>query len=207
MTKNIGVIFKKIPNSGFPSKTEHMEIVHRDIDIQNYELFDGDILVKNLYMSVDPYMLGRMRDPSIPSYISAFNVGHVLEDTGISEVIKSKSDKFEVGDLIYAMIGWEHYTYIPASNIATTVLAPLPGARESMARIPLSYYVGILGIPGMTAYAGLKEIGKPKAGETIFISAAAGAVGSIVGQMAKLEGLRVVGSIVRNEKSSFSLMS
>ncbi|CAG8684050.1 10527_t:CDS:2, partial [Ambispora leptoticha] len=155
---NLGIIYKKLPNRGLPSKTEHFEIVHRNIDIQNYELSDGDILGQKSIL---------VRG-SVHAWSYARSQRSKLEGSDISEVIKSKSDRYKVGDLIYAMIGWEQYTHIPVSKIATnhTIFCILPSSRK----LPLSYYVGVLGIIGLTAYVGLKGIGKSKAGETIYIS-------------------------------------
>ncbi|KAK9759723.1 hypothetical protein K7432_016987 [Basidiobolus ranarum] len=122
-----------------------------------------------------------------------------MQAGGVSEVIKSKNPEYKEGDIVTGMIGWENYTVISGGKD----LRKIEGARESS--IPLSYYLGVLGMPGMTAYAGLFKIGEPKEGETIFISAASGAVGQVVGQIAKVKGLRVVGTAGDDSKVEYLL--
>jgi len=139
----------------------------------------GEVLVKNLWLSLDPYMRGRMSDAK--SYVKGVDIGEVMVGQTVGEVIESKHPAFEPGDKVLTQLGWQLYGV--AKDL--TKLEP----RE----VPLSYYLGILGMPGMTAYFGLKEIGQPKAGETLVVSAASGAVGSVVGQLAKLAGCRAVG--------------
>ncbi|KAG9295276.1 hypothetical protein G9A89_004171 [Geosiphon pyriformis] len=202
MPSNIKVLFKACPPKGLPSTTEHMEIKHDSIDLETYQLEDGDILLRNLYLSLDPYMRGRMRDPSIKSYVAPFEVGHVLEGSGVAEVIKSKNEQYKVGDLVTGFIGWEQYTHISKSK-KTNPMKILKDARENIDKIPLSYYIDVLGGPGLTAYGSLKRIGHPKAGETIFVTAASGAVGQVVGQIAKFQGLRVVGSAGEDAKVDY----
>ncbi|KAK9763048.1 hypothetical protein K7432_010640 [Basidiobolus ranarum] len=195
-TKNTQIIFKKIPE-GMPVVGEDIEVVTKDFDVNRVTLKDNDVLLHNLYMSVDPYMRGRMRPAKIKSYISAFTLGEVMQAGGVSEVIKSKNPEFKEGDIVSGMIGWENYTLVSEGKD----LRKIEGARESS--IPLSYYLGILGMPGMTAYIGLFHIGEPKEGETIFISAASGAVGQVVGQIAKVKGLRVVGTAGDDSKVDY----
>jgi hypothetical protein len=140
---------------------------------------EGEVLVKNLWLSLDPYMRGRMSDAK--SYVKGVDIGEVMVGQTVGEVIESKNAAFKPGDKVLTQLGWQLYgvTRDPAKIEKTD--------------IPLSYYLGILGMPGMTAYFGLKEIGQPKAGETLVVSAASGAVGSVVGQLAKLWGCRAVG--------------
>jgi NADPH-dependent curcumin reductase len=139
----------------------------------------GEVLVKNLWLSLDPYMRGRMSDAK--SYVKGVELGEVMVGQTVGEVIASRNEKFREGDKVLTQLGWQLY--------GTT--------KESMrmpeSSAPLSCYLGVLGMPGMTAYFGLKEIGQPKAGETVVVSAASGAVGSVVGQLAKIWGARAVG--------------
>lgn len=151
----------------------------------------GQFLVKNLYMSVDPYMRGRMRDQK--SYVPPFQVGEVMSGGAVGEVIASQNDAFPVGQHVLGMEGWREY-YISEGK----------GQRKIDGSLaPLSAFLGVLGMPGLTAYIGLHHIGQPKEGETVFVSGAAGAVGSVVGQLAKQSGCTVVGSAGSAKKVSF----
>lgn len=152
------------------------------------ETAENELLVKNLYMSVDPYMRGRMMDRK--SYVPPFQIGQPLEGGSVGEVVESKNDKFEPGDIVLNMLGWREY--FVSNGKGLTRINPGKG--------PVQAYLGTLGMPGMTAYFGLLEIGKPNKGETVFVSAASGAVGSIVSQIAKIKGCRVVGSAGSDEK-------
>ncbi len=144
---------------------------------------DGDVVVQNLYLSVDPYMRGRMNDRK--SYVPPFQIGEPLMGGAVGQVSASANANFKVGDTVSGMLGWEQYTLVKGG----AGLMAVPPAD-----VPLSYFLGVLGMPGMTAYVGLLDIGAPKEGETVYVSAAAGAVGQIVGQIAKLKGCHVVGS-------------
>ncbi|NLU93625.1 NADP-dependent oxidoreductase [Chitinophaga sp. Ak27] len=145
----------------------------------------GEVLVKPLYFSVDPYMRGRMNDAK--SYIPPFQVGEPIESAGVGEVITSRDDQFKTGDLVMATGAR------PFLPWATAAIFPGTHLRKIDHSIPPTYYLGLLGVPGLTAYFGLVDIGKPKAGETVVVSGAAGAVGIIVGQIAKIMGCRAVG--------------
>ena len=143
---------------------------------------DGQFLVRNIYMSVDPYMRGRMRD--VKSYVPPFQIGAVLDGGSAGQVVASRHPKFPEGDFVVGGQGFREY-YVSDGA----------GQRRVDPKLaPLSAYLGILGGPGLTAYVGLIDLGKPKAGETLLVSAAAGAVGMVVGQLGKILGLRVVGS-------------
>lgn len=149
------------------------------------ELQDGEVMVKPLYFSVDPYMRGRMNDAR--SYIPPFQVGEPIESAGVAEVTHSKSAAFKTGDKVMSngprpFLPWATAAIFPAENL-----------RKIDDSIPLTYYLGLLGVPGLTAYFGLVDIGKPKAGETVVVSGAAGAVGIVVGQIARILGCRAVG--------------
>ena len=148
------------------------------------------VLVRNLYMSVDPYMRGRMNDRE--SYLPPFALGKVLEGGAVGEVIESRAKELSVGDAVTSNFGWREYFIASPDDLH-------PVSREIR---PLSVYLGALGMTGMTAWAGLHLV-EVKAGETIFISGAAGAVGSVAGQLAKLRGCRVIGSAGSGEKVQF----
>ena len=141
---------------------------------------EGEVLVKNLWLSLDPYMRGRMND--VKSYVPPVQIGEVMVGQTAGEVVESKHPGFKQGDKVLAA-GWQLYSGMKGEELV----------KVDASRVPLSYYLGVLGMPGMTAYFGLKEIGAPKAGETVVVSAASGAVGSVVGQLAKLAGCRAVG--------------
>ncbi len=149
-----------------------------------------EVVVRNLFMSVDPYMRGRMNEGR--SYVPPFRVGEALDGASVGEVLASRSPALSVGDLVVSgRGGWREYHVASAS------------AYERITRSvePLSIHLGALGMPGLTAYVGLLDLAKPKAGETVFVSGAAGAVGGMVGQLAKIAGCRVVGSAGSPEKA------
>jgi NADPH-dependent curcumin reductase CurA len=152
-------------------------------------LQDGEALVKNLWLSLDPYMRGRMSEAK--SYVKGVDLGEVMVGQTVGEVLESKHSSLKKGDHVLTQLGWQLY--------GTTKEA----TKVDGARAPLSHYLGVLGMPGMTAYFGLKEIGHPKAGETVLVSAASGAVGSVVGQLAKLAGCRAVGIAGGREKCDY----
>ena len=151
---------------------------------------DQQVLVRNLYMSVDPYMRGRMNDGK--SYVPPFEIGKVLEGGAVGEVVESRTKEFKVGDAVVSNFGWrEYFTASPKD------LHPVSRAVQ-----PLSVYLGALGMTGMTAWAGLNLV-EVKAGDVIYISGAAGAVGNVAGQLAKIRGCKVIGSAGSMEKVKF----
>lgn len=150
---------------------------------------EGQIVVRSLYFSVDPYMRGRMNEGK--SYIPPYKLGEAIVGGVVGEVIESRSDKFSTGDKVMGYLGWKLYNVVDIAEVRLI--------DENLA--PLSAYLGVIGMTGLTAYFGLMDIGKPKAGETVVISGAAGAVGSIVGQIAKIQGARVVGIAGSDEKT------
>ena len=154
---------------------------------------DGEVLVSNLYMSVDPAMRGRMND--VRSYAPPFEVGAPLYGGAIGRVVESRDATLATGDLVSNSLGWREHFVAPA----TTVARLEPGTH------PLTHYLGVLGGTGFTAYVGMLDVGKPQAGETVFVSGAAGAVGSVAGQIAKLQGCRVVSSAGSDEKVEWLL--
>ncbi|MGH8179111.1 MAG: NADP-dependent oxidoreductase [Steroidobacter sp.] len=145
------------------------------------ELKDGEILLQTVYLSLDPYMRGRMSEG--PSYAAAAELGQVMVGGTVSRVLASRNPRATEGDLVSAYSGWQEYEV--SKGLGLSKLDP---------RIPKpSYALGVLGMPGLTAYVGLLDLGQPKAGETLVVAAATGAVGSVVGQIAKIKGLRAVG--------------
>ena len=154
------------------------------------DLADGEIRVRNLFMSVDPYMRGRMND--VKSYVPAFRLGKPLEGGAIGEVIESRSPDLKKGDLVLHMLGWRDEAVLPARHARQ--VTPAKGLSPSA-------YLGVLGMPTLTAYVGLLDIAAFKPGEVVFVSGAAGAVGSMAGQIARLKGAgRVIGSAGSDEK-------
>lgn len=142
----------------------------------------GEVLVRNLYMSVDPYMRGRMLEQ--PSYVEPFRLGAPLDGGCVGQVVEAPGGTFQVGDYVLGRKGWREYYVSDGADL--TKIDPTIA--------PLQAYLGVLGMPGLTAYVGFLDIGQPRAGETVFVSAAAGAVGTVVCQIAKLKGCRVIGS-------------
>lgn len=154
---------------------------------------DDEVQFRSVWMSVDPYMRGRMR-PDVKSYIPPFSLDQPLDGGVVGEVVQSQSPNFKPGEYVVGFSGgWREFATVPAQS--------LQKVDPKMA--PLSAYLGVLGMPGFTAWAGLNEILKPKAGETVFVSGAAGAVGSLVCQLAKLKGARVVASAGSKEKCAW----
>ena len=150
-----------------------------------------EVLVRVVYMSLDPYMRGRMRDAA--SYAAPVGIGEVMAGGTVGEVVKSNHPGFKVGDIVEDRLGWQEYA-----------IGPGPAMRKVDATLaPISTANGVLGMPGMTAYFGLFDVGQPKAGETVVVSAASGAVGQIVGQLAKIAGCRAVGIAGGAKKCAF----
>lgn len=166
---------KKRP-SGTPTH-EDFDFVHVPIESPQ----KGEVLIKTLYISVDPYLRGRMSDAK--SYIAPFQLDNAITSGVIGQVVESLSDKFKKGDLIIGSLGWQEFSIAKDNTIR----------KIDPSLAPITAYLGILGMTGLTAYFGLLDIGKPKPGETVVVSGAAGAVGSTVGQIAKIKGARVVG--------------
>jgi hypothetical protein len=151
----------------------------------------GQLLVRNEWMSVDPYMRGRMND--VQSYVPPFQIGEALDGGAVGEVVASGADQIAPGQWVLHNVGWREYALVPAEQARPV--------DKSVA--PPSAYLSVLGMPGLTAYAGLTEIAGLEQGDDVFVSAAAGAVGSLAGQIAKLKGAWVVGSAGSEEKARF----
>lgn len=151
----------------------------------------GEVLLRTKWLSLDPYMRGRMSDA--PSYAKPVGIGEVMEGGTVSEVVASNNDRFACGDIVLGHAGWR-----------THALSNGAGLRKLDPKLaPVSTALGVLGMPGMTAYSGLLEIGKPQAGETVVVAAASGAVGSVVGQIAKIKGARAIGIAGGSDKSRY----
>ena len=173
--------------AGMPSH-EHFELVTTELTPPKA----GEVLVQNLYMSVDPYMRGRMREEAV--YATAYAVGEVMYGGAVGQVIESNASGLQAGDIVLNQAAWQDR--FVASSEAVTKLDPFDSDQ-------LSLYLGTLGMPGLTAYVGLFKFGEPKPGETVFVSAASGAVGANVCQLAKLKGCRVIGSVGSDAKATW----
>ena len=159
-------------------------------------LADGQVLVRHHYLSLDPYMRGRMNDSK--SYAAAQPLGEVMIGGTVGEVVESRHPRFSVGDQVVGMGGWQEYSVVDAN---------VPGMlrRVDTTHVPLSHYLGAVGMPGVTAWYGLVKIINPKAGETVVVSAATGAVGSAFGALAKARGCRVVGIAGGADKCAYAV--
>jgi len=161
------------------------------VDAEVQELKDGEVSVRTLYISVDPYLRGRMREGR--SYVPPFEVGQVIVSGVVGEVVESRAPDFAPGDVVTGMLGWRLYN-----------VAKAPELRKLDPRVaPITTALGVLGVPGLSAYFGLLDIGKPKEGETVVVSGAAGAVGMTVCQIAKIKGCRAVGMAGSDEKNQY----
>jgi NADPH-dependent curcumin reductase CurA len=152
---------------------------------------EGEILSSTIYLSLDPYMRGRMSDRA--SYTTPAKLGEVMVGSTVSQVVKSNNPKFSAGDFVLGYGGWQDYAIAQGETLR----------KLDPSQVPISYALGITGMPGMTAYFALLDIGKPKAGETIVVSAASGAVGAVVGQIAKIKDCRAVGIVGSDEKCDY----
>ncbi|WP_374056934.1 NADP-dependent oxidoreductase [Rossellomorea sp. FM04394] len=185
-----------------PEKQQQIQLVARpegmpvkeDFNFKEIEVpkpSKGQVLVKTLYLSVDPYMRGRMSDAK--SYVEPFQLNEALAGGAVGEVVESESGHFQKGDFVVGMLPWQEYSVADEKQVRSI--------DPNVA--PISTHLSILGMTGLTAYFGLLDIGQPKEGETVVVSGAAGAVGSVVGQIAKIKGARVVGIAGSDEKVSY----
>ncbi|KAL1979450.1 hypothetical protein VTN96DRAFT_5948 [Rasamsonia emersonii] len=197
--QNKGLIFKE-PPTAWPEVGTHLAVEARSFDL-NQAPPPGGVITKNLYSSLDPYMRGRMRDPRIPSYSPPYTLGEPVTAYALAQVLVSDHPQYRKGDILFGRFSVEEYSAVPREVLDWDQTRKV----DNPYGVPLSNFLGILGMTGLTAYSSLYEIGQPKKGETIFISSAAGAVGQIVGQIAKLEGLRVIGSVGDDRKLAFIL--
>ena len=187
MTTNTRIVLARRPEG------EPTDDCFRVETVELPELEDNQILIKVNWLSLDPYMRPRMND--MKSYAKPLQIGDVMTGESTGVVLESKSDKYRPGDHVAAHLGWQSHIVADADNPA---VMPVDLANGS-----LSAHLGVVGMPGRTAYFGLQEVGKPQAGETLVVAAASGAVGSVVGQMAKILGLRAVGVAGGPEKCRF----
>jgi len=199
MVQNKGIIFKEVPTA-WPEPGKHLTIEARDFDIEQTPP-EGGVTVRTYYASFDPYQRGRMRPAHVKSYSPPFELGKPITNRTIMKVLKSNTDKFQPGDVVIAsgVFAIEEYSVHTKEEVAQ--LRKLQNPHN----LDVKHFLGALGMPGLTAWSSFYEIGQPKKGETIFISAASGAVGQIVGQLAKHEGLKVIGSVGNDDKLDFIL--
>jgi NADPH-dependent curcumin reductase len=165
-------------------KTSDFELVSEPTP----ELGEGQFLIRNVYLSLDPAMRGWLMDR--PSYVPPVQIGEIMRGLAVGVVEKSNHPKFAAGDKVQGMLGWQEYLVSRGENVTKLLESPLP----------LTAHLGLFGLAGLTSYAGLLEVGQPKSGETLLVSGAAGSVGSLVGQIGKIKGLRVVGIAGTDEK-------
>lgn len=161
------------------------------VDAPRPAIGDGEVLVRALYLSVDPYMRGRMSDRK--SYTPPFELNTTIGGAGVGEIIASKCAGLQAGDIVMGQLLWQRFAAVPGEQCL----------KVDPNRAPISTALGILGMTGLTAYFGLLKVGQPKAGETVVVSGAAGAVGSAVGQIAKIKGCRVVGIAGSDQKIAY----
>ncbi|XP_054785127.1 2-alkenal reductase (NADP(+)-dependent)-like [Prosopis cineraria] len=185
--KNKQVVLKEYV-SGLPKESD-FQLVEGSIALKVPE-GSNQILLKNLYLSCDPYQRMMMNE-TISSIFGTYTLGAPIHGYGVAKVLESGHPDYKKGDLVWGYVIWEEYSLVPPTQIHFKI---------EHNDVPLSYYTGILGMPGMTAYAGFFEIGSPKKEDRVFVSSASGAVGQLVGQLAKLLGCYVVGSAGSKEK-------
>ncbi|KAI5864136.1 NAD(P)-binding protein [Durotheca rogersii] len=196
MTSNKTLIFKK-PPTGFPVAGEHIAVEDRPLDL-DAPAPAGGLVLELLYASFDPYLRGRMRDARADkSYSSPFAPGDPIVNSAVARVRQSGAAGFAAGDLVTAFVPIAEYAVVGDAAAARVRRVENPHGLD------LGLFLGPLGMPGLTAYASLREFGALRRGETLFVSSAAGAVGQVVGALAKREGLRVVGSVGSDAKRDY----
>jgi NADPH-dependent curcumin reductase CurA len=197
MVQNKGIIFKQVP-SGWPVPGQDLAVEDRGFDLEQSPP-EGGVTVRNIYASYDPYQRGRMRAAHIQSYSPAFELNKPITNRTIMKVLKSSTSKFQPGDIIVS----SDVSPIEEYSVLDKAFADKARVLQNPYNLDPKVFLGALGMPGLTAYSSFYEIGQPQKGETIFISAASGAVGQIVGQLAKHEGLKVIGSVGDDRKLEF----
>lgn len=195
-TGNKALIFKKIPE-GYPVPGEHLTVEPAAYDATVAAPENG-VVVQSVYTSFDPYMRGRMRPAEVKSYAPPFLLNKPIQSASIARVVRSNNANYKEGDLVLGGLPIQEYIALNKDEMASIRPLDNPLGIED-----IRVFLGALGMPGLTAYSSLYDIGKPKKGETIFISAASGAVGQLVGQLAKHEGLKVIGSVGSDEKLEY----
>jgi NADPH-dependent curcumin reductase CurA len=203
MATNKTLVLAKHPN-GFPVAGEDLVMTSTAFD-PNAAVPEGGVILKTLAVSYDPYLRGKMR-PAGSGYVSGFKLDEPLYNNAISRVISSSNPRFKIGDVVTGFSNFQEYVVVPKAT-ADNEADPSGQGGLSILKNPLGLdpllFLGALGMSGLTAYSSFYEIGKPRKGETIFVSAASGAVGQIVGQLAKREGLKVLGSVGSDDKLKF----
>jgi NADPH-dependent curcumin reductase CurA len=197
MVQNKAVIFKSVPN-GQPIPGKDLVVEASEFDLEQSPP-EGGVTTKNLYASFDPYQRGKMRNPDKKSYSPPYTIGEPIGNAVIAKIIKSSNPKLNAGDIVVGAFRFEEYSVLKKES------ADILRKIENPYNFDLKVFLGALGMPGLTAYSSYYDIGQPKKGETIFISAASGAVGALVGQLAKHDGLKVIGSVGSDEKLDYIL--
>jgi NADPH-dependent curcumin reductase CurA len=190
MTQNRQILLDNRPTG--EASVSNFRLVSNEIP----PLQDGQVLVRNHYLSLDPYMRGRMNDAR--SYADPQPLGQVMQGGTVGEVVESRNPRYKPGDQVAGMGGWQEFTVVDAAQAAAM-------RQVDTTHIPLSYYLGAVGMPGVTAWYGLVKICKPGEGETVVVSAATGAVGSAFAALARARGLRVVGIAGGPEKCAYAV--
>ena len=190
MTQNRQILLDNRPTG--EASVSNFRLVSSEIP----PLQDGQLLVRNHYLSLDPYMRGRMNEAR--SYADPQPLGQVMQGGTVGEVVESRNQRYKPGDQVVGMGGWQEFTVVDAAQAAAM-------RKVDTTHIPLSYYLGAVGMPGVTAWYGLVKICKPGEGETVVVSAATGAVGSAFAALARTRGLRVVGIAGGPEKCAYAV--
>jgi len=199
MAPNKSLVLAKYPVA-LPIPGEDLIITTTDFDTASAPP-SGGLILQTLFISYDPYMRGKMRN--VASYTAGFALNEPLSNNAISKVLASDSPRFKKGDIVIGHSNFQEYVTVPKERAEKEETAGGLSVLQNPLGLDPQVFLGALGMPGLTAYSSFYEIGKPKKGETIFISAASGAVGQIVGQLAKREGLTVLGSVGSEEKLKF----
>ncbi|KAG9082645.1 hypothetical protein FRC07_014149 [Ceratobasidium sp. 392] len=192
---NASAIFNEVPHATLEADKEYITTRIDQIDLEAVKL-NGGILIKTLYLSVEPYLRSMMRSLSAGLNMPVYKIGEPIFGFGVATVLRSEKSDINIGDNLYVTLcPFQQYAVLLADH----PIRVIPKDHK----VPLSAYLGFLGMPGMTAFYGLELIGKPKKGETLYVSSGAGSVGSLVAQLAKLRGLNVIASASTNEKVEF----
>lgn len=198
--RNAAVIFNDVP-TGYPEAGKHLVYdKDRTIDLDTVDP-QGGIVTKNLVISIDPYMRGRMRAPGKKSYTPPFELGKPLTNFAVGKVVKSDNNKYQTGQYVYGYAGYEEYTVHGKPQAESLRILT---EEQLKLGLPLTTWVGAAGMPGQTAFYGLYHIGQPKKGDTIFITGASGAVGQIVGQLGKFDNILTARLFIRIRFEMFS---
>ncbi|EXJ67203.1 uncharacterized protein A1O5_09850 [Cladophialophora psammophila CBS 110553] len=204
-TKNLALVFTKVPDRN-PVPGEHIAVKDVGPFDLDQPLPSNGLLLETLYVSFDPYLRGLLRDPSVKSYLPAIPLGSPIAAATLSRVLRSNLEGYAEGDVVRLLLPVQQYNvYVakPPREGEAQWERPFKIPNPDDPGLDLRHYLGALGMPGLTAYSSLYEIGKPKRGEIIVVTSSAGAVGQLVGQLAKQEGLTVFGSVGSDDKLDF----